>query len=128
MTELLDKGSGALVVTEADANDCETGEPLLSTRSAVFVRGAGGFGGTRGARTSVRQPPVGDPDRRYRTGTRPDQALLYRLSGDRNPLHSDPAFAVRVGFDAPILHGLATYGITGRILFNELCGGDPERL
>jgi acyl dehydratase len=127
VTEVLDKGSGALVVTEADAVDAETGAALLSTRSAVFVRGAGGFDGRRQARGAARPAPAGAPDRRYRSRVRADQALLYRLSGDRNPLHSDPAFAARAGFEAPILHGLATYGITARILFTELCGSDPER-
>ncbi|MEA2305924.1 MAG: hypothetical protein QOH43_3204 [Solirubrobacteraceae bacterium] len=126
VVEVLDKGSGALVATEAVAVDAQTQELLLTTRSAVFVRGAGGFGGPRrGARRD--EPPVGPPDATFRAGTRPDQALLYRLSGDRNPLHSDPRFAVRSGFERPILHGLATYGITGRVLFNELCGGVPER-
>ena len=59
--------------------------------------------------------------------TRPDQALIYRLSGDRNPLHADPVFASRGGFDRPILHGLCTYGFTGRALLHALCGSDPDR-
>jgi acyl dehydratase len=127
VTEVLDKGSGALVVSEANAADAETGEALLSTRSALFVRGAGGFDGRRPAASAARPTPAGAPTHRWRTRVRADQALLYRLSGDRNPLHSDPTFAARAGFEAPILHGLATFGITGRILFTELCRSDPER-
>jgi len=67
------------------------------------------------------------PDYKVTKQTRPEQALLYRLSGDRNPLHADPAFAARGGFSRPILHGLCTYGITGRVLLDELCGSDPAR-
>ncbi len=67
------------------------------------------------------------PTRWSPTRTRPDQALLYRLSGDRNPLHSDPTFAKRAGFDRPILHGLCTYGFTGRALLHTVCGSDPAR-
>jgi acyl dehydratase len=126
VVECLDKGSGALVATEAVAADPHTEEPFLSTRSAVFVRGAGGFGGPRGG-TAPADLPARPPDATFGAGTRPDQALLYRLSGDRNPLHTDPEFSLRGGFDRPILHGLATYGITGRILFNALCGSDPKR-
>jgi acyl dehydratase len=127
VVDVLDKGSGALVATEALATDARTQEPLLSTRSAVFVRGAGGFGGPRGRHGAPAESPARSPDATFPVSTRPDQALLYRLSGDRNPLHSDPDFAAHSGFERPILHGLATYGITGRVLFNELCGADPER-
>jgi acyl dehydratase len=73
-------------------------------------------------------PPDREPDHRVQLSTRPEQALVYRLSGDRNPLHSDPAFAALAGFDRPILHGLCTYGFTGRALLSELCGHDPARL
>ncbi|MHB1467699.1 MAG: MaoC/PaaZ C-terminal domain-containing protein [Solirubrobacteraceae bacterium] len=121
-----DKGSGALVEIGAEAVDNAGGEPLLQTRSAVFVRGAGGFGGERGPSSSW-SAPERDPDHLLVAEVRGDQALLYRLCGDRNPLHSDPAFAARAGFPRPILHGLASYGIAGRLLFNELCGADPSR-
>src|SRR5262245_8577717 len=123
---IYDKGSGALVVIEASATDLGIGEPLLSTSSGAFIRGEGGFGGPRG--TSVPwERPERPPDVRVSAGTRPDQALLYRLSGDRNPLHSDPAFAARAGFPRPILHGLCTFGYTGRLLLHALCASDPAR-
>jgi acyl dehydratase len=121
-----DKGSGALVSNRAVAIDATTGQELLETRSAVFIRGAGGFGGERGPSSSWAVPDH-RPDHTFTAEVRPDQALLYRLSGDRNPLHSDPVFAARAGFERPILHGLATYGIAARLLFTELCGSDPGR-
>ncbi|HWS73589.1 MAG TPA: MaoC/PaaZ C-terminal domain-containing protein [Quisquiliibacterium sp.] len=122
-----DKGSGALVSMESLAVDAATGEPLATATSSVFIRGEGGFGGERGVSAPSRIPERA-PDFERVVATRADQALLYRLSGDRNPLHSDPAFAARGGFPRPILHGMCTYGITGRILLNEFCGGDPGRL
>jgi acyl dehydratase len=126
VVSVYDKGSGALVTNRAVATDTVTGEALLETTSSVFVRGAGGFGGERGP-AGGSSAPEGPPDHTLRASVRPDQALLYRLSGDRNPLHSDPAFARRAGFERPILHGLATYGIAARLLFNDLCGSDPAR-
>jgi acyl dehydratase len=126
LSGIYDKGSGALVVTESAATDVESGEPLLTTTSSVFIRGEGGFGGDRGP-SATWQRPDRDPDHHVSSRTRPDQALLYRLSGDRNPLHSDPAFAARAGFSRPILHGLCTYGVTGRLLLHALCGSDPAR-
>lgn len=121
-----DKGSGALVVIAAEATAPGSAEPLVRTRSAVFVRGAGGFGGQRGPSSSW-SAPEREPDHVLAAEVRADQALLYRLCGDRNPLHSDPAFATRAGFPRPILHGLASYGIAARLLFNELCDADPAR-
>ena len=126
LSGIYDKGSGALVVTGATATDAASGEPLLSTTASVFIRGEGGFGGDRGP-SATWERPEREPDHRARAQTRPDQALLYRLSGDRNPLHSDPAFAARAGFPKPILHGLCTYGVTGRLLLHTLCGSDPAR-
>jgi acyl dehydratase len=123
---IYDKGSGALVVLESDSVDASTGAPCFSTRSALFIRGEGGFGGDRGPSSSG-DGPVGEADEVVTYATRTDQALLYRLSGDRNPLHSDPVFAKRAGFDRPILHGLCTYGFTGRALLHALCGSDPTR-
>ncbi len=126
VTGIYDKGSGALVETENHAVDAATGEPMVTTRGSTFIRGEGGFGGDRGTGEPW-QLPDRAADHKVTQQTRPEQALLYRLSGDRNPLHADPAFAARGGFSRPILHGLCTYGITGRVLLHELCGSDPAR-
>jgi acyl dehydratase len=126
VTGMYDKGSGALVTSEAVAVDPGTGDPVITSRSAVFIRGEGGFGGDRGPRDSWPEPDRA-PDHRITYPTRPEQALLYRLSGDRNPLHSDPAFAAKAGFERPILHGLCTYGVTGRALLHTLAESEPSR-
>ena len=126
VTGIYDKGSGALVVTENAAVDAATGEPLVTSRSSAFIRGEGGFGGERGSDQPWERPDR-EPDHRVVQPTRPEQALIYRLSGDRNPLHVDPKFAARGGFSQPILHGLCTYGVTGRALLQVLCDGDPAR-
>jgi acyl dehydratase len=126
VTGMYDKGSGALVVSENVAVDAATGEPLATTRSSAFIRGEGGFGGDRGSDAGWAKPDRA-PDHQVTYPTRPEQALVYRLSGDRNPLHVDPKFAARGGFSQPILHGLCTYGVTGRALLRTLCGGDPAR-
>jgi acyl dehydratase len=122
-----DKGKAAVVVVEIEAVDVASGELLYRTRSSSFIRGAGGFGGQRGPSAPSPEPPARRPDHEVTYETRPEQALLYRLSGDRNPLHSDPEFAKRAGFPRPILHGLCTYGFTGRALLHTLCGSDPAR-
>jgi acyl dehydratase len=126
VTGIYDKGSGALVVTENVAVDVATGEPLVTSRGGTFIRGEGGFGGPRGADQPWELPDRA-PDHQVVRETRPEQALIYRLSGDRNPLHVDPKFAARGGFSQPILHGLCTYGVTGRGLLRVLCDGDPGR-
>jgi acyl dehydratase len=126
VTGIYDKGSGALVESQSVAVDAATGEPMITTRSSTFIRGEGGFGGDRGT-AEPWQLPDRAPDHKVVEQTRPEQALLYRLSGDRNPLHVDPKFAARGGFSRPILHGLCTYGVTGRVLLHELCGSDPAR-
>lgn len=126
VTGIWDKGSGALVVSEATAIDVSDSTPLVTTRSSVFIRGEGGFGGERGP-SSTWEHPSREPDEQVSYITRPEQALLYRLSGDRNPLHSDPSFARRARFPRPILHGLCTYGFTGRALLHTFCGSDPRR-
>jgi acyl dehydratase len=123
---IYDKGSAALVVTESTAVDAATGDPLVTTRGSVFIRGEGGFGGDRGPGQDWAMPS-GPPDEQVTYQTRPDQALLYRLTGDRNPLHSDPKFAARGGFARPILHGMCTYGYTGRALLHAVCGSEPGR-
>ncbi|MEV1291586.1 MaoC/PaaZ C-terminal domain-containing protein [Pseudonocardia sp. NPDC049635] len=127
VTEVLDKGSGALVRTEAEAVDAETGAPLLSTVRSVFIGGEGGFGGRRGTRPD-NPVPQRAPDHVVAYRTSPGQALLYRLTGDRNPLHSDPEFAAKGGFDRPILHGMCTYGFTARALVATVCDGDAAAL
>lgn len=122
-----DKGKGALVVMESTATLQADGQPLFTTRTGVYLRGEGGWGGDRGPAGGGNAAPDRAPDHVVTYHTRPDQALLYRLSGDRNPLHSDPSFAALAGFEKPILHGLCTYGFTGRALLHTLCGGDPAR-
>jgi acyl dehydratase len=126
VTGMYDKGKAALVVTESTAVDAATGDPLVTTRGSIFIRGEGGFGGDRGPNPDW-EMPTGKPDEQVTYQTRTDQALLYRLTGDRNPLHSDPKFAARGGFDKPILHGMCTYGYTGRALLHAVCGSDPAR-
>jgi acyl dehydratase len=123
---IYDKGSGALVVVESTANLVSDGQLLFTSRSGLFIRGEGGWGGDRGP-SSTFAVPDREPDDEVTYPTRIDQALTYRLSGDRNPLHSDPKFAAMAGFPRPILHGLCTYGFTGRALLHTLCGGDPAR-
>ena len=115
------------MVIETRSTDVATGEPLFDTTMSAFIRGEGGFGGDRGPSGPQNVPPDRAPDHSVTYQTRPDQALLYRLSGDRNPLHSDPKFAALAGFDRPILHGLCTYGFTGRALLHTLCDSDPSR-
>ncbi|HVX19780.1 MAG TPA: MaoC/PaaZ C-terminal domain-containing protein [Acidimicrobiales bacterium] len=124
---IYDKGSGAVVEVATESVDAATGSPMFTTRATAFVRGAGGFGGDRGP-TRRTEVPDRDPDVVVEQPTRPDQALLYRLSGDRNPLHSDPTFAARAGFDRPILHGLCTYGFALRGLIDAVLDGDGRRL
>ena len=121
-----DKGSAAVIETESEAINTATGKPLLRTRSSLFCRGEGGWGGERGPSGRIEFPDA-EPTHQITYQTREDQALTYRLSGDRNPLHTDPSFAAMGGFDRPILHGLCTYGFTGRALLHTLCDSDPSR-
>jgi acyl dehydratase len=127
VTGIFDKGSGALLTTETKAVDTATGQPLFTTRSGSFIRGEGGWGGDRGPSGPRNVPPERPADHTVTYQTRVDQALTYRLSGDRNPLHSDPSFAAAAGFDRPILHGLCSYGFTGRALLHSLCGSESAR-
>jgi acyl dehydratase len=127
ITGIYDKGKGAVVEIRSTSTDVAAGSPLFTTTMSAFIRGEGGFGGDRGPSGPKNVAPDRDPDHTVAYVTRSDQALLYRLSGDRNPLHSDPSFAAMGGFDRPILHGLCTYGFTGRGLLHALCGGDPTR-
>jgi len=123
---MYDKGKAAIVVTENEVK-LTSGEPLWKTRSSAFIRGEGGWGGDRGPSGPQNEPPEKTPDHEVTLQTGPDQAFVYRLSGDRNPLHTDPSFAAMGGFDRPILHGLCTYGFTGRALLAALCDNDVTR-
>ncbi len=127
ITGIYDKGKGAVIEVTSVSTDTATGDPLFTVVMSAFIRGEGGFGGDRGPSGPKNVAPERDPDHTVTYATRPDQALLYRLSGDRNPLHSDPAFAAFGGFDRPILHGLCTYGFTGRALLHAVCDSDPDR-
>ncbi|MEU6014363.1 MaoC/PaaZ C-terminal domain-containing protein [Streptomyces sp. NPDC047515] len=120
-----DKVKAAVLVLRTEAAD---DEGLLWTNDAqIFVRGEGGFGGDRGPSERVAHPEVA-PDHVVERPIRPDQALLYRLSGDWNPLHADPGFARLAGFDRPILHGLCTYGMTLKAVTDTVLGGDVTRI
>jgi acyl dehydratase len=120
---MYDKGKAGIVAMETNATAAD-GTPLYTTGSSVFIRGEGGWGGDRGPSGAQNVPPEREPDHTVTYQTSPDQALLYRLNGDRNPLHSDPSFAAMGGFDRPILHGLCTYGFTGRALVHAVAGGE----
>ncbi|KAG8531601.1 bifunctional hydroxyacyl-CoA dehydrogenase/enoyl-CoA hydratase fox2 [Bacidia gigantensis] len=119
LVEVLDKGKSAVMITGSSTKVLATGEDVFYNESAVFVRGSGGFGGpgkgtNRGAATAVHQPPKRQPDSVVEEATTDDQAALYRLNGDRNPLHIDPEFSKIGGFKTPILHGLCFFGISGK--------------
>jgi acyl dehydratase len=127
VTGIHDKGKGALVVVEAETTDAG-GERVFDNVFSVFVRGEGGFGGDRGPEAAKADPPEGQaPDFSMTETTSAEQAALYRLSGDLNPLHIAPEMARVGGFDRPILHGLCTYGHAGRAVLRHACGGDPAR-
>ncbi|MDQ4084285.1 MAG: MaoC family dehydratase N-terminal domain-containing protein [Actinomycetota bacterium] len=126
IADVYDKGSAAVIIQESEAVD-ETGRALYTTRSSIFARGEGGFGGERGPSARV-EVPDREPDLEVRPATLPQQALWYRLCGDRNPLHSDPEFAQAAGFPRPILHGLCTYGIVCKALVDTLLDGDAGRV
>ncbi|MFE9863171.1 MaoC/PaaZ C-terminal domain-containing protein [Streptomyces sp. NPDC005506] len=120
-----DKGKAAVLVLRTEAADDEG--PLWTNDAEIFVRGEGGFGGERGPSGRPADMTV-VPDHTVERPVREDQALLYRLSGDRNPLHADPEFARKAGFDRPILHGLCTYGMTLKAVADTLLGGDVARI
>ena len=118
---IFDKQSGALVVLRIDARDEQA---AFTIRNGIFVRGEGGFGGESGPPWQGETSPNRPPDFVARMSTRVEQPLLYRLNGDRNPLHSDPAVALAAGYERPIMHGLCTLGFVGRALIAHGCGGD----
>ncbi|WP_030777747.1 MaoC/PaaZ C-terminal domain-containing protein [Streptomyces sp. NRRL S-920] len=120
-----DKGKAAILVLRSEVTDDEG--PLWTSDAQIFVRGEGGFGGDRGPATRL-PAPDGDPDLAVERPVREDQALLYRLSGDWNPLHADPEFAALAGFDRPILHGLCTYGMALKAVVDTQLGGDVSRV
>src|ERR1700720_2658258 len=131
VADLQDKGEGknAVVVLRGRGSDPETGEHLAETVTTLVIRAEGGFGGQPGRRPVAPQIPDREPDARVALPTREDQALIYPLSGDRNPLHSDPWFARGLaGLSKPILHGLCTYGVAGRVLVAELGGDDASKI
>lgn len=124
---IYDRIIGASVEVRFTTRDASTAKTLFETVSTVIIRGEGGFGGPRGSRVKAFNAPERDPDLVMTYETQPVQALLYRLNGDRNPLHSDPEFARAAGFERPILHGLCTYGFAGRALLNATCDNESER-
>jgi acyl dehydratase len=126
VAEIWDKGKAALVVLEVASQDPK-GKPIFTNRFSIFLRGEGGFGGEAGPKAG-NQPPERKPDGEVSVPTLPQQALLYRLSGDKNPLHADPDFAKLGGFDRPIIHGLCSYGIVCKAIVDHVLGGDVERV
>jgi len=123
--DIFDKGKNAVVVTAITTTD-ENGNELCYNEVSSFVRGAGGWGGDRGPSGDANVAPERKPDAVIEEKTHPNQALLYRLSGDINPLHADPNFATSFGFDKPILHGLCTFGFAARAVINAFSKGDPR--
>ncbi len=123
---IYDKGKAALVILEIESRD-ESGAPLFTNRFSLFLRGEGGFGGESGPKAG-NAAPEREPDHVVESPTLPQQALLYRLSGDKNPLHADPEFAKMGGFDKPILHGLCSYGIVCKAAVDGALGGDTAKV
>jgi acyl dehydratase len=130
IVDIVDKGpgKGALVYAEREIADAASGERLATLLQTVFCRGDGGFGGKSTSLRIPHQLPDRMPDITLDMPTHPQMALVYRLSGDLNPLHADPAIARKAGYERPILHGLATYGVAGHGLMAALCDYKPERL
>ena len=123
---IYDKGKAALVVLEIATRE-QGGTPLFTNRFSLFLRGEGGFGGDTGPKAG-NQAPSRAPDLTVESKTLPQQALLYRLCGDKNPLHADPDFAKAGGFERPILHGLCSYGIVCKAIVDGALNGDPTRV
>ena len=130
VTEIIDKGpgKGALLLSERDVIDKASGDLLATLTSTTFIRGEGGFGGPSGPSPEPNPLPERAPDMAVELPTLPQAALIYRLSGDYNPLHADPDVAAGAGFPRPILHGLCTYAVAGRAILKACCDNDPARL
>jgi len=130
VTEIIDKGAGkgALMFSERTLIDQASGAPVATLASTTFMRGDGGFGGPSGPAPEPHTLPDRAPDAACDFATLPQAALIYRLSGDYNPLHADPKVAASAGFPRPILHGLCSFGIAGRALIKLACDNDPKRL
>ena len=124
--DIYDKGKAALVILESTAKD-EQGEDLFTNRFSLFIRGEGGFGGESGPKAG-NQAPEREPDGKVTSKTLPQQALLYRLCGDKNPLHADPEFAKMAGFDTPIIHGLCSFGVACKAIVDECLSGDVNQV
>lgn len=123
---IYDKGKAALIVLEVDTRE-KGGEPLFTNRFTIFARGEGGFGGDPGPKAQ-HEVPSRAPDAVTESPTMPHQALIYRLSGDKNPLHCDPEFAQLAGFDRPILHGLCSFGIVCKAVVDTLLDGAVDKV
>ena len=130
IVEVIDKGpgKGALVLSERRVTDRAIGEPVATVTQTTFCRGDGGFGGPPRQAPEPHPIPSRPPDAVCDLSTRPEAALIYRLSGDLNPLHSDPAVAKQAGYPRPIMHGLGNFGIAGHAVLRTLCGYDPDKL
>jgi acyl dehydratase len=124
VVEIWDKRKAALVVLEVKTTD-ESKQPLFTNRFSLFLRGEGGFGGEPGPK-AANTPPEREPDGVIEVKLMPQQALIYRLSGDKNPLHADPEFAKMAGFDKPIIHGLCSYGVVCKAIVDHVLGGDTS--
>ena len=129
ITEVTDKGEkiGALIVSDRTVVDVDTGEDLCTLVTTILARGNGGFGGDRRSAPKMDAVPHGEPDEICDLPTLPSQALIYRLSGDFNPLHASPTVARNAGFEAPILHGLSTLGVMTHALLRTCCDYEPDR-
>ena len=121
-------GKGAVLVTERLIRDKKTGDKLCTLVSSAFARGDGGFGGPKDGAPEPHQLPTRAPDVVHECDTRPDQAFIYALSGDRNPLHRDPKVAKQAGFPKPILHGLCSYGTACRAIISTICKYDASKI
>ena len=130
ITDVIDKGpgKGALVLTERKVTDKASGHLIATVTQTIFCRADGGFGGPPRQAPEPHAMPARDPDAVCDLGTRPEAALIYRLSGDRNPLHAEPEVAKQAGYPRPIMHGLGNFGVAGHAVLKTFCGYDPGRL